>query len=255
MASKKTTEITVKEKLIALYKLQTIDSKVDEIQLLRGELPLKVQDLEDEIAGMQTRKDKITGEVTNFATQITEKKNQIKDSEELIKRYAKQLQGVRNNREFDTLNKETEYQTLEIQLSEKRIKEYKELKKEKDVKAKEIEASITDIKIDLSETKKELDKIISETEKDEKQLTKKSDKIEVLIEERLLQAYKRIRGNARNGLGIVLVERDACGGCFNKIPPQRHLDVGSHKKIIVCEFCGRILIDKEIVEIVKKNPK
>ena len=253
MSSKKTKEITAKDKLIALYKLQTIDSNIDEIKRHRGELPLKLQDLEDEIAGLKTRQENIQSEIKTLTTKISEKKNAIKDAEALIKKYTKQQQNVRNNREYDSLTKEIEFQTLDIQLSEKRIKEYKVIVKEKEEPNKETKTIIKEKKTDLDETKLELEKIISETEKDVDKLTKKSEKIEVVVEERLLKAYKRIRDNVRNGLSVVVVERDACGGCFNKIPPQRQLDVASNKKIIVCEFCGRILVDREIVEIVKES--
>ena len=251
MPSKKTKEITVKDKLIALYRLQTIDSNIDEIKRLSGELPLKVQDLEDEIAGFQKRQNNIKEEIKNVKKQTSEKKNQIKEAETLVQKYTKQQENVRNNREFDSLSKEIEYQKLDIQLSEKRIKEYKQIAKEKRTLLKEAEEFTKDKKLDLKESKKELELIVSETEKDEKKLILKTEEIGKLIEPRILTAYKKIRENVRNGLAVVVVERDACGGCFNKIPPQRQLDVASHKKIIVCEFCGRILVDKNIEEIVK----
>ena len=251
MPSKKTKELTVKDKLIALYKLQTIDSNIDEIKRLSGELPLKVQDLEDEIAGFQKRQNNIKEEIKNVKKQTSEKKNQIKEAESLVVKYTKQQENVRNNREFDSLSKEIEYQKLDIQLSEKRIKEYKLVAKEKRNLLKDAEEFTKDKKLDLKESKKELEVIVSETEKDEKKLVLKTEKVEKLIESRILTAYKKIRENVRNGLAVVVVERDACGGCFNKIPPQRQLDVASHKKIIVCEFCGRILVDTNIEEIVK----
>lgn len=247
----KTTEvadISIEEKLRALFELQKVDSEIDKIRILRGELPLEVQDLEDEIAGLETRVKNLEGEVKNLETAISNKKNEIAQAKDLIKKYQEQQNNVRNNREYDSLSKEIEYQTLEIELCEKRIKEFTAqiaLKKEAIDQAT---ALLNERKSDLDQKKKELEEIVAETQKEEEQLLQRSREIEAIIEPRLLTAYKKIRGNARNGLAVVTVERDACGGCFNKIPPQRQLDIRSRKKIIVCEYCGRILVDDEIAQ-------
>ena len=247
MAKTKTDEISVEEKLRALFELQQIDSKIDKIRTVRGELPLEVRDLEDLVAGLETRVGNFTEELKTLEEAIVEKKNVIKDAQALIKKYETQQAKVRNNREFDAITKETEFQNLEIQLAEKRIKEYKaNIIAKQEVIAKS-EEDLKDRKKDLKLKKQELDEIVSETEKEEQSLLKKSKNSESIIEERLLNAYKRIRTNVINGLGVVTVERDACGGCFNKIPPQRHLDIKTHKKVIVCEHCGRILVDAEIL--------
>ncbi|MCF8296920.1 MAG: hypothetical protein K9J13_05175 [Saprospiraceae bacterium] len=240
-------DITVEKKLVSLFSLQQIDTQIDKIRIIRGELPLEVQDLEDEVAGLETRVANFTKEMESLEVSIEEKKVAIKESQALIKKYETQQMNVRNNREYDSITKELEYQNLEIQLYEKRINEYKaayESKKEV------IDNSINILeerKSDLEVKKSELSDIIAETEKEEQMLMEKSEEHEKFVEERLISAYKRIRQNAINGLAVVLVERDACGGCFNKIPPQRQLDIRLHKKIIVCEYCGRILIDDEIV--------
>lgn len=241
-------EVSVEQKLVALYTLQQIDSQIDRIRIIRGELPLEVQDLEDEIIGLETRVDNIDNEMKSLSSAITEKKQAIKDSETLIKRYEEQQQNVRNNREYDSLSKEVEFQTLEIQLAEKRIREFTEKLAELEELMKIAKEKLSDRSADLEVKKSELNSIIEETEKDEKALIEKSKENEKLIEDRLLVAYKRIRTNARNGLAVVQIERDACGGCFNKIPPQHQLDIRMHKKIIVCEYCGRILVDHEIAE-------
>ncbi|QZE14552.1 hypothetical protein K4L44_01385 [Halosquirtibacter laminarini] len=240
-------EITVEEKLKALYELQSVVSEIDKIKTLRGELPLEVQDLEDELAGLETRIAKYKEEVKSIDTSVTNKKNSIKESQELIKKYTEQQNNVRNNREFDSLSKEIEFQTLEIELAEKRIKEFSAEAKIKSQQIKEAKVRFDDRGIDLKNKKKELEDISAETAVEEDLLANKASKIEEPIEERLLTAFKRIRSNARNGLAVVTVQRDACGGCFNKIPPQRHLDIASRKKIIVCEYCGRILVDKDIM--------
>jgi predicted nucleic acid-binding Zn-ribbon protein len=227
--------------------LQQIDSKIDKIRTVRGELPLEVRDLEDLVAGLETRVNNFTEELKTLEDSITDKKNVIKDAQALIKKYEAQQAKVRNNREYDAITKEIEFQNLEIQLAEKRIKEYKAtILAKKDV-ITQSEEDLKDRKKDLKLKKQELDEIIAETEKEEQDLLKKSKGSESIIEERLLNAYKRIRSNVINGLGVVTVERDACGGCFNKIPPQRHLDIKTHKKVIVCEHCGRILVDAEIL--------
>jgi predicted nucleic acid-binding Zn-ribbon protein len=244
-------EITVAEKLVELFRLQHIDSQVDKIRTQRGELPLEVQDLEDEVAGLETRLKKLQDELHDIEMQVTDKQNLIKDAKGQIKKYEGQQSKVRNNREYDSLTKEVEFQNLEIQLAEKRIKEAKSVIDSKRVVVEESGKMLEERKKDLEIKKKELNDIVAETEKEEKDLQKKSDEAAGHIEERLLSAYHRIRTNARNGLAVVPVERGSCGGCFNAIPPQRQLDIGSHKKIIVCEHCGRILVDDYVVERVK----
>ncbi|HAF27504.1 MAG TPA: hypothetical protein DCG75_00510 [Bacteroidales bacterium] len=245
---KENTELTVAEKLKALFELQMVDSKIDDIKRLRGELPLEVQDLEDEIEGLQTRIQNYEEDVVKLEESINNKKNEIKDAQGLIKKYTEQQNNVRNNREFDSLSKEIEFQTLEIELCEKRIKEFSIKIEEKSVIITESKEILEDRTGDLEQKKSELNSITSETQKDEEDLKNKSIEIQELIEDRLRNAYKKIRGNARNGLAVVSVQRDACGGCFNKIPPQRQLDVRSRKKIIVCEYCGRILVDPDMEE-------
>lgn len=243
-------EISIEKKLIALFHLQQIDTQVDKIRIIRGELPLEVQDLEDEIAGLNHRIETFQEEVESLDKQISEKQNQIKDSQALITKYKEQQNNVRNNREYDYLSKEIEFQDLEIQLAEKRIREFKigsDSKKEAIVAAQEV---LSEKQGDLDVKKAELHDIIEETEKEEQGLVRNSEENQKFIEERLLTAYKRIRKNARNGLAVVLVERGACGGCFNKIPPQHQLEISMHKKIIVCEYCGRILVDEAIVKAV-----
>lgn len=239
-------EVSVEDKLKALYDLQRIDSSIDKIQQIRGELPLEVRDLEDEIEGLELRHDNLTAEVKDLETSITEKKNAMKDSLALIKKYEEQQNNVRNSREFDSISKEIEFQTLEIQLAEKKIKEFKFAIESKKEIIEAAAANLEERKADLAHKKGELDEIVAETEKEEQELAKKSEKAGKVIEERLLKAYHRIRENSRNGLGVVVIERDSCGGCFNKIPPQRQLDIRTRKKIIVCEHCGRILIDMEL---------
>jgi predicted nucleic acid-binding Zn-ribbon protein len=240
------TDLSVEEKLKALYSLQKVNSEIDKIRTLRGELPLEVQDLEDEIAGLQTRIEKYQEEVKSLDSAVSTKKNEIVEAQSLIDKYKEQQNNVRNNREFESLGKEIEYQTLEIELCEKRIKEYTNQEKEKNDVIEESRKTLEERTNDLNEKKSELDEIIKDTEKEEELLLKKRQNYESIIEERLLTAYKKIRKNARNGLAVVTVERDACGGCFNKIPPQRQLDIRSRKKIIVCEYCGRILVDTEL---------
>ncbi len=240
------TERSTEEKLRFLYELQTVDSEIDKIKILRGELPLEVQDLEDEIAGLQTRLSNIQEEMNDLEGAIQKKKNEIVDSQALIKKYQEQQMNVRNNREYDSLSKEIEFQTLEIELSEKRIREFSGQLEEKKQLESESQSLLDERTGDLDEKKSELNSIINETQREEEELKKRSDNFEDLIEPRLLTAYKRIRKNARNGLAVVPVERDACGGCFNKIPPQRQLDIRSRKKIIVCEYCGRILVDIDL---------
>ncbi len=237
-------EIPVREKLKNLFQLQTVDSEVDKIRKLRGELPMAVQDLEDEIAGLKTRVLKLKDETSEKQTVITNRKNSISDSKNKIEEYNQKQQRVRNNREYDSLSKEIEFQTLEIQLSEKRINEFKYDLRDKERMVEDTTKLIDDKKVDLNLKKSELNAITAETQNDETNLTKKSEKLGEVIEPRLLTAYKKIRNSARNGLAVVIIERGACGGCFNKIPPQRQLDIQVRKKIIVCEYCGRILVDK-----------
>jgi hypothetical protein len=241
-------EMPVEEKLRILYELQQIDSKIDEIKTLRGELPLEVQDLEDEIAGLETRFQNLKSEVEQLNDQVAKKKIEIKNSQTLIAKYDEQQKNVRNNREYDSLSKEIEYQTLEIELSEKRIKEYTQQIKDKNELIEQAETLHKERSGDLNTKKAELDNIIQETKKEEEDLLRKSEAYQDLIEPRLMSAYKRIRTNARNGLAVVTVQRDACGGCFNKIPPQRQLDIRMRRKIIVCEYCGRILVDNDFAE-------
>ena len=245
---KESKDITVEDKLKALYNLQQIDSSIDRIKTVRGELPLEVQDLEDEIEGLETRVENFTHDIKGLENSITEKRYAIKDSEALIRKYKEQQMNVRNNREFDSLSKEIEYQELEIQLANKRIKEFQASIENKKEILDSSQASLEEKQKDLQHKKKELDEITKETEKEEEELSKKSERAEKLIEDRLIAAYKRIRDNARNGLAVVTVQRDACGGCFNKIPPQRQLEIKSRKKVIVCEHCGRILVDDAFAE-------
>ncbi|NTW31120.1 MAG: hypothetical protein HGB12_00530 [Bacteroidetes bacterium] len=239
-------ETAIERKLKALINLQSIDSQIDKIRIIRGELPLEIQDLEDEIAGIQTRIENYANEVNTLEEAITEKKNAIKQCQVLIKKYDAQQSNVRNNREYDSLSKEIEFQNLEIQLCEKRIKEYKITLDSKKEIIEKSQALYNEKFHDAEIKKSELTDIIEETEKDESVLHNKSLENQKIIEERLLIAYKKIRKNARNGLAVVFVERDSCGGCFNKIPPQRQLEIRIHKKIIVCEYCGRILVDPAI---------
>ncbi len=241
-------EMTVAEKLKALYNKQLVDTAIDKIKILRGELPLEVQDLEDEIEGLQTRVSKFDEDVAALEKSISGKNQEITNSQELIKKYQEQQNNVRNNREYDSLSKEIEFQTLEIELCEKRIREFTVQIEDKKVVIGESASVLSERKLDLENKKSELDAIIDETKKEEEVLEKKSAGLDQIIEPRLSTAYTKIRANARNGLAVVPVERDACGGCFNKIPPQRQLDIASHKKIIVCEYCGRILVDAKMGE-------
>ena len=241
-----TAEISVEDKLRALNEIQIVDTEIDKIKILRGELPLEVQDLEDEIVGLETRVRNYNEEMKNLEQGISAKKQEILNAEILIKKYEEQQSNVRNNREYDSLSKEIEYQTLEIELCNKKIREFSEVLKEKKAQVDQANNLLEERSVDLSAKKRDLDEIVSETQKDIENLEKKSIEIQKIIEPRLLQAYKRIRANAQNGLAVVIIERDACGGCFNQIPPQRQLDIKSRKKIIVCEYCGRILVDEEI---------
>jgi len=240
-------ELTIEEKLRALYSLQLVDSEIDKIRTLRGELPLEVQDLEDEVEGLETRIGNLGNEIAELDKASVGKNTEITNSQALIKKYEEQQNNVRNNREYDSLSKEIEFQTLEIELCNKKIREFAAQIEDKKAVMEEAQTALDERKRDLDGKKSELDDITRDTQKEEEQLEEKSAELQTRIEERLLTAYKRIRINARNGLAVVSVQRDACGGCFNQIPPQRQLDIKSRKKIIVCEYCGRILVDDEIV--------
>jgi hypothetical protein len=242
------TEVSVEERLRALFSLQLVDSEIDKIKTLRGELPLEVQDLEDEIAGLETRLSNLREEVVTLDKSVSKKNHEISEAEALIKKYEEQQKNVRNNREFDSLSKEIEFQNLEIELFNKKIREFNVQIDDKKLVIADSEAILAERKTDLENKRSELDEIISDTQKEEEGLFKKLEEVQEVIEDRLLTAYKRIRSNARNGLAVVPVQRDACGGCFNQIPPQRQLDIKSRKKIIVCEYCGRILVDDEIIK-------
>lgn len=245
------TDLSVEQKLKALYQLQTMLSEIDKIKTLRGELPLEVQDLEDEVAGLNTRIEKIKNDMADLKQAVAKKKEEIEVAKNSVVKYKEQQDNVRNNREYDMLSKEIEFQTLEIELCEKRIKEYTNAEKNKVEECERSEKQLEEREKDLEIKKAELEEIVAETKQEEEKLREKTKALEITIEPRLLQAFKRIRKNSRNGLGIVYVQRDACGGCFNKIPPQRQLDIRMRKKIIVCEYCGRIMIDPELAGIEK----
>ena len=249
MAKKDPTDLTVEERLKTLYQLQTTLSGIDEKRALRGELPLEVQDLEDEIEGLTTRIEKSQNDISEYEQAVTQKKGEIETAKASVERYKAQLDEVKNNREYDTLSKEIEYQSLEIELCNKKIKEANVKIEEKKAELAQNQEIIDDRRQALDVKKSELDEIMDETRAEEDKLKQRVRDLEVKIEPRLLASFKRIRKNARNGLGIVYVQRDACGGCFNKIPPQRQLDIKMHKKIIVCEYCGRILIDPELAGV------
>lgn len=242
-------EYTVEEKLFTLYQLQTIMTDIDKIKTLRGELPLEVQDLEDEIAGLETRLQNYHADIEDIKVDIADQKHRITESKSLVERYTAQLDNVRNNREFDNLSKEIEYQGLEIEFSEKKIKEFTEEIRNREREINELKQVLEGRRADLQQKESELDRIIAETKQDEEKLRDRAKKLEVTIDPRLLTAFKRIRKGARNGLAVVYVQRGACGGCFNKIPPQKQLDIKLRKKIIVCEYCGRIMIDPELAGV------
>ena len=249
MAKKDPTDMPVEERLKTLYQLQITLSGIDEKRALRGELPLEVQDLEDEIEGLNTRIEKIQNEINDYEQAVTMKKGEIETAKASVERYKNQLNDVKNNREYDTLSKEIEFQSLEIELCNKKIKEANFKIEEKKTELAQNQEIIDDRRQALDLKKSELDEIMEETRAEEEKLKAKVKDLEAKIEPRLLTSFKRIRKNARNGLGIVYVQRDACGGCFNKIPPQRQLDIKMHKKVIVCEYCGRILIDPELAGV------
>lgn len=250
---KETKDTSIETRLKNLYQLQTILSEIDSIKTIRGELPLEVQDLEDEIEGMTVRINKINADIAQINADSANKKAKIENSAAVTAKYREQLDNVKNNHEYEALSKEIEYQSLDAQLNEKRIKENEAAV----VRMQEQIAQYTETRNEKQETldikKSELDQIISETKAEEEKLREKAKTLENSIEPRLLQAFKRIRKNTRNGLGIVYVQRDACGGCFNKIPPQRQLDIRMRKKIIVCEYCGRIMIDPELAGVQQGN--
>ena len=247
--AKKAKEMSVEDKLKTLFRLQEVLSGIDEKRALRGELPLEVEDLEDEVAGLATRIEKITRDIDELNQAVVQKGEEIKLAKESVERYKDQLNSVRNNREYDVLTKEIEYQELEIQLCEKKIKEAQVKINERVQDRNRAQHNKDDRMKDLESKRSELDEIMEETRAEEEQLREKAEDLEMRIEPRLLQSFTRIRKNVRNGLGIVYVQRDACGGCFNKIPPQRQLDIKMHKKVIVCEYCGRILIDPELAGV------
>ena len=249
MEKKDPTDLSVEEKLKTLYQMQSALSAIDEKRTLRGELPQEVDDLEDEIEGLNTRIQRIQADIDEFQKAVTQKKGEIADAEASVARYKAQLDEVKNNREYDTLSKEIEFQSLEIELCNKKIREAMSRIAEKNEELNANQTLIDERKGDLEVKKSELDEIMEETRTEEEKLKEKVKELEVKIEPRLLTSFKRIRKNARNGLGIVYVQRDACGGCFNKIPPQRQLDIKMHKKIIVCEYCGRIMIDPELAGV------
>ena len=254
MAKKDPTDLSVEEKLKTLFQLQTALSAIDEKKALRGELPLEVEDLEAEIEGLNTRVERIQAEVNDFERAISQKKAEIIEAQNSVDRYKQQLNEVRNNREYDTLSKEIEFQSLEIELCNKKINEAQRRIAEKQEELQANQSVRNDKQGDLDLKRNELDEIMEETRAEEDKLKEKAQELEAKIEPRLLTSFKRIRKNARNGLGIVYVQRDACGGCFNKIPPQRQLDSKMHKKVIVCEYCGRILIDPELAGVKTEKP-
>jgi len=239
-------EQTVEQKLKALYELQNIHTKIDKIRQVRGELPMEVADLEDDVLGLETRIQKIKADLDDLEDSIVTRKNTIKDAQAAIKRYDTQLKEVKNNREYDALTKEIEIQGLDIQVSEKKIKQHGSEITSKTEIYEAAKAGLEGRKKDLETKRKELGVITAETEKEEQDLQKKADSAEPTIDERLLVAYKRLRKNAINGLAVVTIDRDSCSGCFNQIPPQRQLDIRQRKKIIVCEHCGRILVDEAL---------
>ena len=254
MAKKDPTDLSVEEKLKTLYQMQTALSAIDEKRTLRGELPQEVDDLADEIEGLNTRIQRIQTDIDEFQQAVVQKRGEIADAEASVARYKSQLEEVKNNREYDTLSKEIEFQSLEIELCNKKIREAQARIAEKKEELAANTTLIEERQSDLEVKKSELDEIMEETRAEEEKLKEKVKDLEAKIEPRLLTSFKRIRKNARNGLGIVYVQRDACGGCFNKIPPQRQLDIKMHKKIIVCEYCGRILIDPELAGVKIEKP-
>ncbi len=250
----KSENLSVESRLKSLYKLQTVLTEIDRIKTIRGELPLEVKDLEDNLEGLHTRISNYKAEIEALRQKLAQEKEKIADSQNKIARYKEQLDNVRNNREFDLLSKEVEFQTLEIELAEKHIGEYTRSIENRTRDIEATEEKVTDHEHVLAEKRAELEEIVSETRQDEERLRQQAKDLEPMIDARTLAAFKRIRKNARNGLGVVYIQRNACGGCFNRIPPQRQLEIKMHKKIIVCEYCGRILIDPEIAGIQEEAP-
>ena len=242
-------EFTVEEKLKSLYQLQVIFSEIDRIKTLRGELPLEVQDLEDEVAGLRTRIGNISGGIEEIKAEEAKRRNKIEEAKAMIEKYTEDQNNVRNNREYDLLAKEIEFQTLEVDFCEKKLRQYAGDPKAKNEEIDRTNALLEERLAALEDKRNELEEIVSETKEEEEKLRDRAKVLEATIEPRLLQSFKRIRKNTRNGLGVVYVQRDACGGCFNKIPPQRQLDIKMRKKIIVCEYCGRIMIDPELAGV------
>lgn len=241
--------LSVESRLKSLYELQTILSQIDRIRTVRGELPLEVSDLEDSIEGLNTRIANFRQEIEDLRKKSIVEKEKINESQAKIATYKTQLDNVRNNREFDLLSKEVEFQTLEIELSEKHINEYQRVIDNKTAEIAATEETLSDQHHILAEKKAELEEIVSETKQDEERLREQAKALEPKVDARTLAAFKRIRKNARNGLGIVYIQRNACGGCFNRIPPQKQMEIKMHKKIIVCEYCGRIMIDPELAGV------
>jgi uncharacterized protein len=239
-------EFSVEEKLTALVTLQKIESKLDELHILKGELPMEVSDLEDEIQGLHSRQTRIEEEINGVTDFIEQRKNAIKEADVLVKKYEKQSNDVKNNREFEAINKEIEMQQLEVKLAEKHIKDATEEIAEKAIALEKAKKNITAKESVLANKKSELEKIIVSNEKEEKHFVKLADDARTHVDARLLASYEKIRGNYRNGLAVVAVERDACGGCFNAIPPQKQSEIKQHKKVMICENCGRVLVDESL---------
>ena len=242
-------QLSVEKRLKSLYELQTILSQIDRIKTVRGELPLEVRDLEDNIEGLRTRIDNYKKDIEDLRRKSAEEKEKIHASQAAIEKYKTQLDNVRNNREFDLLSKEIEFQTLEIELCEKHINEYARAMENKQNDIAATESNLLDQNHILADKRAELEEIVSETKQDEERLREQAKALEPDIDARTLTAFKRIRKNARNGLGIVYIQRNACGGCFNRIPPQKQMEIKMHKKIIVCEYCGRIMIDPDLAGV------
>lgn len=253
-SSKKAENLSVESRLKSLYKLQTILSEIDRIRFVRGELPFEVRDLEDQIEGLHTRIDKYRSDIEELNRKTVAENNHIAEAKQQIEVFKSQIDNVRNSREYDLLTKEVDYQTLEIELAEKHINEYARGIETKNAEIEATEMEIVDRGHILEEKKRELEEIVNETRQDEEKLRAEALALEPKIDERTLNAFKRIRKNARNGLGIVYIQRNACGGCFNRIPPQRQMEIKMHKKIIVCEYCGRIMIDPELAGVKIDQP-
>ncbi len=245
----KTEALSVESRLKTLYELQTILSEIDRIKTIRGELPLEVKDLEDQIAGLHTRIDNFTAEIAELTKSVAAEKEKIINCQNLVERYDEQMKNVRNNREYDLLQKEVEFQSLEIELAQKHINDHTRAIENRRSDIQATRDRLADMEHILAEKRGELDEIVSETRQEEENLRMKAKDLEPKIDERTLTAFKRIRKNARNGLGIVYVQRNACGCCFNRIPPQKQMEIRMHKKIIVCEYCGRIMIDPTLAGV------